>query len=46
MLPTNALKNAFKLQWKLIFSFLSDAANFPPLTSETITNEQINEAYS
>ena len=34
----------FKLQWKPIFAFLSDAANFPP-PSETMANEQINLAY-
>ena len=45
MLPTKELKNAFKLQWKPIFAFLSDVANFPP-PGETTSNEQINKAYS
>jgi hypothetical protein len=43
MLPNKELKNAYKLQWKPIFAFVSEAANFP--THNNITTEEINQAY-
>ncbi len=42
MLPDH-LKNEFKLQWKPIFGFISDAANFP--SGSPITSRMVNEAY-
>ncbi len=44
MLPTKSLKDNFKIHWKPIFAFLSEAAALPPM-HETITNQHINEVY-
>jgi hypothetical protein len=44
-LPTKELKTALNLQWKPIFSFLDDAANFPTGGSVPVDEEQLNAAY-
>jgi hypothetical protein len=41
MLPTQDLKNAYKLNWNKVFAFLADGVDFP--THSSLTEDQIDE---
>ena len=44
MLPTNKLKNSYKLSWKKVFAFLDDGVVFP--SNSSLTEEQIDKTYN